>query len=135
MTTPNPTPLILLTPSNKAQYLRKKRPFEAILLAPNSPSHVRHAESELARNALREIIGVGNLENLTLDLPCRRVFERGQSVVEIIGPLVEEWEGRVVEDSRWYWGIRDYVDMAGQVLVLADDNVMITTYSHGMKNM
>ncbi|CAI7568596.1 unnamed protein product [Penicillium glandicola] len=142
----------------QAQDLHKKRPFAAILLAPdnetillasNSLSHVRHAESELARNAadnydwtylagctlvstwepcamcagaiywahigrlvylasekaLQEVIGVGNVENLTLDLPCRLVFERGQSVVEVIGPLVEEgWERKVVEDSRRYWG-------------------------------
>ncbi|KAJ5522141.1 hypothetical protein N7527_006256 [Penicillium freii] len=173
MTTPNPTSLIPLTNPQltaashaalnhqiQAQDLHKKRPFAAILLAPNnetillssnSLSHMRHAESELARNAadnydwaylarctivstwepcamcagaiywahigrlvylaseeaLREVVGVGNPENLTLDLPCRRVFERGQSVVEVIGPLVEEgWEGMVVEDSRRYWGGR-----------------------------
>lgn len=173
MTTPNPTSLIPLTKPQltaashaalnhqiQAQDLHKKRPFAAILLAPNnetillssnSLSHVRHAESELAHNAadnydwaylarctlvstwepcamcagaiywahigrlvylaseeaLREVVGVGNPENLTLDLPCRRVFERGQSEVEVIGPLVEEgWEGRVVEDSRRYWGGR-----------------------------
>ncbi|KXG53004.1 CMP/dCMP deaminase, zinc-binding [Penicillium griseofulvum] len=145
----------------QAQDLHKKRPFAAILLAPdnetillssNSLSHVRHAESELARNAadnydweylarctlvstwepcamcagtiywahigrlvylasekaLQEVIGVGNPENLTLDLPCRRVFEKGQTVVEVIGPLVEEgWERRAVEDSKRYWGGRE----------------------------
>jgi tRNA(Arg) A34 adenosine deaminase TadA len=170
MTTPNPTLTPLTQPQltaacdaalvhqAQAQDLHKKRPFAAILLAPdnetillssNSLSHVRHAESELARNAadnydwaylalctlvstwepcamcagaiywahigrlvymasekaLQEVIGAGNPENLTLDLPCRRVFEKGQSVVEVIGPLVDEgWERRVVEDSRRYWG-------------------------------
>ncbi|OQE43289.1 hypothetical protein PENCOP_c003G03485 [Penicillium coprophilum] len=148
----------VLTHQARAQDLHKKRPFAAILLAPdnetillssNSLSHVRHAESELARNAadnydwaylagctlvstwepcamcagtiywahigrlvylasetaLQGVIGVGNPENLTLNLPCRRVFEKGQSVVEVIGPLVEEgWERKVVEDSRRYWG-------------------------------
>ncbi|KGO64638.1 CMP/dCMP deaminase, zinc-binding [Penicillium italicum] len=69
----NPTPLTTLTHPQltvashvaldhqiQAQDLHKKRPFAAILLAPtnetsllssNSLSHVRHAETELARNA------------------------------------------------------------------------------------
>lgn len=139
-----------------AQDLHNKRPFAALLLAPDnetqlmtslSLSHVRHAECELARNAadnydwkylaactlvstwepcamcagsiywahigrlvylasektLQGIIGEGNPENLTLDMPCRDVFERGQFEVEVIGPLEGEVEGRVVEDSRRYW--------------------------------
>lgn len=53
--------------------------------------------------ALREVVGEGNEENLTLDLPCRRVFEKGQFAVEVIGP-VDGWEERVVADSRRYWG-------------------------------
>lgn len=32
----------------------------------------------------------GNKENLTLSLPCRDVFARGQRRVEIIGPLLED---------------------------------------------
>lgn len=140
------------------QDIHGKRPFAALLLAPDnttqlmsslSLSHVRHAECELARNAadnysfeylsactmvstwepcamcagtiywahigrlvylaseksLQKMIGAGNEENLTLDLPCRDVFKAGQTAVEVIGPLVEEgWEGRVVEDGRRYWG-------------------------------
>jgi tRNA(Arg) A34 adenosine deaminase TadA len=147
-----------LKQQSQAQDLHKKRPFSAILLAPdnetillssNSLSHVRHAESELARNAadnfdwaylsrctlvstwepcamcagaiywahigrlvylaseeaLRGVIGEGNEENLTMDLPCRVVFGKGQFEVEVIGPLVKEgWEKRVVDDSRRYWG-------------------------------
>ena len=132
-----------------------KRPFAAILLAPDnetqlmsslSLSHVRHAECELARNAadnyawdylvqctmvstwepcamcagtiywahigrlvylasekaLHGVVGADNPENLSLDLPCRAVFERGQTAVEVIGP-VAGWEDKVIEDSRRYW--------------------------------
>ncbi|KAJ5679535.1 hypothetical protein N7462_007779 [Penicillium macrosclerotiorum] len=140
-----------------AQDLHAKRPFAALLLAPDnetplmsslSLSHVRHAEAELARNAadnyawdylaqctmvstwepcamcagalywahigrlvylasektLQALIGAGNPENLTLDLPCRAVFDAGQSPVEVLGPLVEGgWEDRVVQDARRYW--------------------------------
>lgn len=142
------------------QDLHNKRPFAAILLAPDngtqlmsslSLSHVRHAECELARNAaenyswdylaqctmistwepcamcagtiywahigrlvylasekaLQRVIGAGNPENLTLDLPCRDVFVAGQTRVEVLGPLVEEgWEDRVVRDSGRYWSGR-----------------------------
>ncbi|KAJ5715724.1 CMP/dCMP deaminase zinc-binding [Penicillium malachiteum] len=143
----------------QAQDQHSKRPFAALLVAPdnetilttsNSLSHVRHAESEVARNAadnydwtylskctlvstwepcamcagtiywahigrlvylasekaLQDVIGSGNPENLTMDLPCREVFGRGQSFVEVIGPVVEGgWEGRVVDDSRRYWDV------------------------------
>ncbi|KAJ5637966.1 hypothetical protein N7490_007845 [Penicillium lividum] len=142
---------------SSAQELHSKRPFAALLLAPDntttlmtslSLSHVRHAECELARNAadnydwdylarctmvstwepcamcsgtiywahigrlvylasekaLQEVIGDGNEENLTMDMPCREVLGKGQFVVEVIGPVVEgEWEEKVVEDSRRYW--------------------------------
>ncbi|KAJ5762193.1 uncharacterized protein N7511_005575 [Penicillium nucicola] len=144
-----------------AQTTHHKRPFTALLLAPdnetvlatsNSLSHVRHAECELARNAadnydwtylarctlvstwepcamcagaiywahigrvvylasesaLRGVVGAGNEENLTLDLPCREVFAKGQFLVEVLGPYTEGvdggWEGRVVRDSLLYWG-------------------------------
>ncbi|KAE8377571.1 cytidine deaminase-like protein [Aspergillus bertholletiae] len=137
------------------QDIHSKRPFAALLLAPDnttvlmssqSLSHVRHAETELARNAaenyawdylaqttlvstwepcamcagtmywanigrlvylasektLQGMIGKGNTENLTLDLPCRNVFANGQTEVEVIGP-VREWEAKVVEDAQRYW--------------------------------
>ncbi|KAJ5109092.1 CMP/dCMP deaminase zinc-binding [Penicillium angulare] len=147
----------VLNLQSTAQDLHSKRPFSALLLAPDnetvlmtslSLSHVRHAECELARNAadnyawdylagctmvstwepcamcagtiywahigrlvylasekaLQDVIGDGNEENLTLDLPCREVFERGQSLVEVVGPVVEGgWEEKVVMDSRRYW--------------------------------
>ncbi len=140
-----------------AQDIHAKRPFTALLLAPDnetillsslSLSHVRHAECELARNAadnfaydylsgctlvstwepcamcagaiywanigrlvyvasekaLRQLTGDGNTENLTLDLPCREVFERGQTKVEVIGPVTEGgWEDKVIEDAARYW--------------------------------
>ena len=140
-----------------AQDIHAKRPFTALLLAPDnetillsslSLSHVRHAECELARNAadnfaydylagctmvstwepcamcagtiywanigrlvyvasekaLRRLTGDGNAENMTLDLPCREVFERGQTSVEVIGLVTERgWEDKVVEDAARYW--------------------------------
>jgi tRNA(Arg) A34 adenosine deaminase TadA len=132
-----------------------KRPFAALLLAPDnstillthfSISHIRHAESELARlasdhydqtylwkctlvstwepcamcagtmywanigrlvyaaseEALIELTGEGNGENMGFRLPCRRVFEGGQKGVEIIGP-VPEWEKRVVQSAKVWW--------------------------------
>lgn len=147
----------VLALQSTAQDIHTKRPFAALLLAPDnktqlmsslSLSHVRHAECELARNAadnyswdylagctmvstwepcamcagtlywahigrlvylasekaLQGLTGEGNSENLTLDLPCRGVFEAGQTGVEVVGPLVEGgWEGRVVEDAERYW--------------------------------
>lgn len=149
----------VLALQSTAQDIHTKRPFAALLLAPDnktqlmsslSLSHVRHAECELARNAadnyswdylagctmvstwepctmcagtlywahigrlvylasekaLGGLTGEGNSENLTLDLPCRRVFEAGQTGVEVIGPLVEGgWERRVVEDAERYWSM------------------------------
>lgn len=163
------TPLTPLTPAQldqgaarclalqaSAQDLHLKRPFVAILLAPDnetqlmsslSLSHVRHAECELARNAadnyswdylagctmistwepcamcagtiywahigrlvylasektLQRLTGQGNSENLTLDLPCRQIFDAGQTKVEVIGPLTDGWEEKVAEDSGRYW--------------------------------
>jgi tRNA(Arg) A34 adenosine deaminase TadA len=144
-----------LTLQATGQTLHNKRPFAALLLAPDnttilqsslSLSHVRHAECELARNAaenfawgyladctmvstwepcamcagtiywahigrlvylasektLHDVVGADNPENLSLDLSCRMVFERGQTEVEVIGP-VAGWEEKVVEDSRRYW--------------------------------
>lgn len=56
-----------------------------------------------SEKALQGVIGEGNIENLTLDLPCRTVFANGQTEVEVIGP-VSGWEEKVVEDSKRYWG-------------------------------
>ncbi|KAF7595532.1 hypothetical protein BBP40_005567 [Aspergillus hancockii] len=55
-----------------------------------------------SEKTLQDVIGKGNPENLTLDLPCRTVFQRGQTEVEVIGPI-SGWEEKVVEDSRRYW--------------------------------
>jgi tRNA(Arg) A34 adenosine deaminase TadA len=43
----------------------------------------------LSEAGLLELTG-GNKENLTLSLPCREVFARGQRRLEIIGPLLED---------------------------------------------
>ena len=44
-----------------------------------------------------------NVENPTLDLPCRVVFTAGQRPTEIVGPLLEEEAARLQAD---YWSGR-----------------------------
>ena len=62
----------------------------------------------LSERRLKAIIG-DNLENPTLDLPCRTVFAAGQRSVEVVGPLLEEeaaalhvgvWDGRRIDARR-----------------------------------
>lgn len=57
---------------------------------------VVHGMTELA---LKELIGP-DPENLTMDLPCRTVFDAGQRKVEVVGPLLSE-ESAVVHDGFW----------------------------------
>lgn len=51
---------------------------------------------------LLQLTGEGNEENMTLSLPCRDVFAKGQKDTHVIGPI-EGWEERVVEQSDEYW--------------------------------
>jgi tRNA(Arg) A34 adenosine deaminase TadA len=44
-----------------------------------------------------------HVENPTLDLPCRIVFEAGQRPTEIVGPLLEEESAQLQAD---YWKSR-----------------------------
>ena len=53
----------------------------------------------LSERDLKEMIGP-HPENLTLDLPCRTIFEAGQRPVEVIGPLLSE-ESAVVHKGFW----------------------------------
>jgi tRNA(Arg) A34 adenosine deaminase TadA len=39
-------------------------------------------------------------ENPTLSLPCREVFARGQRIIEVIGPLLED-EASAVHAGFW----------------------------------
>lgn len=41
-----------------------------------------------------------NPENLTLSLPCREVFARGQRRIEVVGPALEE-EAKKVHEGFW----------------------------------
>jgi len=41
-----------------------------------------------------------NAENLTMRLPCRDVFAKGQENVQVEGPLLEE-EARTVHEGFW----------------------------------
>ena len=50
----------------------------------------------MTEKALKALIGP-HPENLTLDLPCRKVFAAGQREIEVIGPLLEEESARVHE--------------------------------------
>jgi tRNA(Arg) A34 adenosine deaminase TadA len=53
----------------------------------------------LSEQRLREVIG-HHPENLTLDLPCREVFQSGQRAIEVVGPLLED-EGEALHVGVW----------------------------------
>ncbi len=53
----------------------------------------------ISERALKDLIGP-HPENLTLDLPCKTVFEAGQRPVEVIGPLLSD-ESAVVHEGFW----------------------------------
>ena len=53
----------------------------------------------LSEHRLREFTG-SHPENPTLDLPCRKVFESGQRVTEVIGPLLED-EAAALHAGAW----------------------------------
>ena len=53
----------------------------------------------LSEKGLKTLIGP-HPENLTLDLPCRQVFDAGQRQVEVVGPLLED-EATSVHDGFW----------------------------------
>jgi len=53
----------------------------------------------LSEHRLKGMIGP-HPENLTMDLPCRKIFAAGQREVEVIGPLIED-EGAVVHEQFW----------------------------------
>lgn len=55
----------------------------------------------MSEKKLGQIIGP-HPDNLTLDLPCRAVFEAGQRPVEVVGPLLEDDpECAAVHDGAW----------------------------------
>jgi tRNA(Arg) A34 adenosine deaminase TadA len=53
----------------------------------------------LSEHRLRIVTG-NHPENPTLDLPCRKVFERGQRPIEVVGPLLED-EAEAVHEGAW----------------------------------
>jgi tRNA(Arg) A34 adenosine deaminase TadA len=53
----------------------------------------------MSERALKDLIGP-HPENLTLDLPCQKIFEAGQRPVEVVGPLLSE-ESAVVHKDFW----------------------------------
>jgi tRNA(Arg) A34 adenosine deaminase TadA len=53
----------------------------------------------LSEQRLRIVTG-NHPENPTLDLPCRKVFERGQRATEVIGPLLED-EAEALHAGAW----------------------------------
>lgn len=57
---------------------------------------------------LLELTGLGNEENMTMAMGCRRVLEGSQKELVVLGPL-EEWEEVVVRESEeGYWkGVRE----------------------------
>ncbi|KAL2815632.1 cytidine deaminase-like protein [Aspergillus cavernicola] len=68
-------------------------------------AHIGRLVYLASEKALQKLTGSGNVENLTLDMPCRGVFAAGQTSVQILGPLTDEgWEQKVVDDAALYWG-------------------------------
>src|SRR6266478_712669 len=53
----------------------------------------------LSEHRLRAVTG-NHPENPTLDLPCRKVFERGQRATEVVGPLLED-EAQALHAGAW----------------------------------
>jgi tRNA(Arg) A34 adenosine deaminase TadA len=53
----------------------------------------------LSEHGLLQLTG-SDPENPTLDLPCREVFARGQRVIEVVGPLLED-EARIAHHGFW----------------------------------
>lgn len=53
----------------------------------------------LSEAGLLELTG-DHPENLTMHLPCREVFARGQQTTEVVGPLLED-EAREVHKGFW----------------------------------
>ena len=53
----------------------------------------------LSEHRLRIVTG-DHPENPTLDLPCREVFESGQRVTEVLGPLLED-EAEALHEGVW----------------------------------
>jgi tRNA(Arg) A34 adenosine deaminase TadA len=53
----------------------------------------------LSEHRLRAATG-NHPENPTLDLPCRKVFERGQRATEVVGPLLED-EAQALHAGVW----------------------------------
>jgi tRNA(Arg) A34 adenosine deaminase TadA len=56
----------------------------------------------LSEHRLRKMTG-DHPENPTLDLPCRKVFESGQRIVEVTGPLLED-EAEALHAGIWIAG-------------------------------
>src|SRR5882757_4996092 len=53
----------------------------------------------LSEHRLRQFTG-DHPENLTLDMPCRDVFQTGQRAIEVVGPLLEE-EAAALHEGVW----------------------------------
>lgn len=61
----------------------------------------------LSENALLELTG-DHEENMTLNLPCRNVFNSGQKNIEVIGPYAAsekdlELKEAILKDHREFW--------------------------------
>ncbi|KAF2501114.1 cytidine deaminase-like protein [Lophium mytilinum] len=56
-----------------------------------------------SEETLAKLTGEGNEENMTLTLPCRELFARGQKGIKVVGP-VGGWEEKVATQSDKYWG-------------------------------
>ena len=55
----------------------------------------------MTEKRLAELTG-DNPENLTMDMPCERIFDAGQRKVEVIGP-VPALEGEIAKAHEGFW--------------------------------
>ncbi|CDK26434.1 unnamed protein product [Kuraishia capsulata CBS 1993] len=55
----------------------------------------------LEESALLELTG-DDSENMTMNMPSRKVFDSGQKAIEVLGPY-EELRAEILEDHRSFW--------------------------------
>jgi tRNA(Arg) A34 adenosine deaminase TadA len=55
----------------------------------------------MTEKRLAELVG-DNPDNLTIDLPCRQVFDAGQRAVEVVGPFAE-LETEIARAHEGFW--------------------------------
>jgi tRNA(Arg) A34 adenosine deaminase TadA len=65
-------------------------------------AHIGGVVHAAGNDKLMDLTGVGNRENFSMRQSAREVLGGQQKEVVVMGP-VEEWEDRVVRESKVYW--------------------------------